>query len=128
IRSARSSRRADSHLDDKRPPDPIRGPFPCPGRPHRRYADATATSDWAVRLTRVQAEGWPMTTRSPDDAFLDIVAHELRTPVTSIYAAAYVLARDRLEADDRRAVAAALVIEVERLYRLIEDLVVYGRA
>ena len=29
---------------------------------------------------------------------------------------------------DRRAVAAALVVEVERLYRLIEDLVVYGRA
>ena len=69
-----------------------------------------------------------MTTRSPDDAFLDVVAHELRTPVTSIYAAAYVLARDRLETDDRRAVAAALVVEVERLYRLIEDLVVYGRA
>ena len=68
-----------------------------------------------------------MTSRSPDDAFLDVVAHELRTPVTSIYAAAYVLARNRLEADDRRAVAAALVVETERLYRLIEDLVVYGR-
>lgn len=68
-----------------------------------------------------------MTRRTPDDAFLEVVAHELRTPVTSIYAAAYVLARDRLEAEDRRAVAGALVVEVERLYRLIEDLVVYGR-
>lgn len=68
-----------------------------------------------------------MTTRSADDAFLEVVAHELRTPVTSIYAAAYVLARDRLKADDRQAVAAALVVEAERLYRLIEDLVVYGR-
>jgi K+-sensing histidine kinase KdpD len=67
------------------------------------------------------------TSRTPDDAFLEVVAHELRTPVTSIYAAAYVLARDRLEAEDRRAVAGALVVEVERLYRLIEDLVVYGR-
>ncbi len=37
-----------------------------------------------------------MTKRSPDDAFLDVVAHELRTPVTTIYAAAYVLAGDRL--------------------------------
>ncbi len=68
-----------------------------------------------------------MTSHSPDDAFLDVVAHELRTPVTSIYAAAYVLARDRLQARDRRVVATDLLIEIERLYRLIEDLVAYGR-
>ena len=69
-----------------------------------------------------------MTRRSPDDAFLDVVAHELRTPVTTIYAAAYVLAGDRLADDDRTTMAADLVHEVEALYRLVEDLLVYGRA
>jgi two-component system sensor histidine kinase KdpD len=69
-----------------------------------------------------------MTRRSPDDAFLEVVAHELRTPVTTIYAAAYVLARDRLGDDDRTMIAGDLVHEVERLYRLVEDLLVYGRA
>ena len=68
-----------------------------------------------------------MTSPLPDDAFLDVVAHELRTPVTSIYAAAFVLARDRLEAEDRKLVATDLLLEIERLYRLIEDLVAYGR-
>ena len=69
-----------------------------------------------------------MTSPLPDDAFLDVVAHELRTPVTSIYAAAFVLARDRLGAEDRKLVATDLLLEIERLYRLIEDLVAYGRA
>ena len=69
-----------------------------------------------------------MTRRSPDDAFLDVVAHELRTPVTTIYAAAYVLAGDHLGEDARTTIAADLVHEVEALYRLVEDLLVYGRA
>jgi K+-sensing histidine kinase KdpD len=39
-----------------------------------------------------------------------------------------VLARDRLSDDDRTMIAGDLVHEVERLYRLVEDLLVYGRA
>jgi K+-sensing histidine kinase KdpD len=92
-----------------------------------RHADATAGAAGGVRLTRPGADSESMTSRSPDDAFLDVVAHELRTPVTSIYAAAYVLVRDRLDADGRKVVAMDLLVEVERLYRLIEDLVAYGR-
>ena len=69
-----------------------------------------------------------MSDRSADDAFLDVVAHELRTPVTTIYAAAYVLAADRLGPGAREALAADLVAESERLYRLVEDLLIFGKA
>ena len=69
-----------------------------------------------------------MGARTPDDSFLEVIAHELRTPVTTIYAAAYVLAADRLERGARQALAADLVAELERLYRLVEDLLVFGQA
>jgi K+-sensing histidine kinase KdpD len=75
-----------------------------------------------------------MTSRSdsPDlmdrDAFLDIVAHELRTPVTTIYGGAELLATRELSESRRRAVAADIRSEADRLYRLVEDLVVLVRS
>src|SRR5258708_2296543 len=57
-------------------------------------------------------------------AFLDILSHELRTPVTTIYGGAQLLAKGELKADRRRALAEDVRVEADRLYRLVEDLVI----
>jgi K+-sensing histidine kinase KdpD len=62
------------------------------------------------------------------DAFLDILSHELRTPVTTIYGGAELLATRSLDARDRRTLTADVWAEADRLYRLVEDLVVIARS
>jgi K+-sensing histidine kinase KdpD len=57
-------------------------------------------------------------------AFLDILSHELRTPVTTIYGGAQMLAKRELEPDRRQALAEDVRVEADRLYRLVEDLVI----
>jgi K+-sensing histidine kinase KdpD len=62
------------------------------------------------------------------EVFLDILTHELRTPVTTIYGGAQLLATHDLSDTRRRAVAADIRSEADRLYRLVEDLVVLVRS
>jgi K+-sensing histidine kinase KdpD len=62
------------------------------------------------------------------DAFLDILSHELRTPVTTIYGGAQLLATKDLSSDRRRALAADVRGEADRLYSLVEDLVILVRS
>ncbi len=57
-------------------------------------------------------------------AFLDILSHELRTPVTTIYGGAQLLAKRELTSDRRLALAEDVRAEADRLYRLVEDLVI----
>jgi signal transduction histidine kinase len=63
------------------------------------------------------------------EAFLSLLSHELRTPVTSIYAAANVLGKRGTTLDDglRREILDDVVAEADRLYRLVEDLLVLAR-
>src|SRR4029078_8429045 len=63
------------------------------------------------------------------EAFLGLLSHELRTPVTTIYAAANVLARPSSTLDDetRQEILHDMVAESNRLYRLVEDLMVLAR-
>lgn len=63
------------------------------------------------------------------EAFLGLLSHELRTPVTSIYAAATVLGRpDRGISEEVKAeILSDIVAESDRLYRLVEDLLVLAR-
>jgi signal transduction histidine kinase len=63
------------------------------------------------------------------EAFLSLLSHELRTPVTSIYAAATVLGKraDQLDPATRSDILADIVGESDRLFRLIEDLLVLAR-
>lgn len=61
------------------------------------------------------------------EAFLSVLSHELRTPVTTIYGGAQVLATRELPAEQGRALAADIAHEAERLYRIVEDLVVLLR-
>jgi signal transduction histidine kinase len=56
------------------------------------------------------------------DAFLGILGHELRTPITSIVGGAELLQSDGLDPDTHREVAAALVAEADRLHLLVEQL------
>lgn len=64
------------------------------------------------------------------DAFLSLLSHELRTPMTAVYGGATLLQRigDRLDAATRNDIRADIVSEAERLSRLIDDLLVLTRA
>ncbi len=63
-------------------------------------------------------------------AFIGVLSHELRTPVTTIYAGARVLQTrgDRLDRATREEILADVAAECERLSRLVEDLLVLARA
>jgi signal transduction histidine kinase len=66
--------------------------------------------------------------RAQHDAFLGILSHELRTPITTIYAGSKVLARpEPLEEHTWRELAMDVSAEAEHLYRLVEDLLVMAR-
>ena len=66
--------------------------------------------------------------RAQREAFLGILSHELRTPITTIYAGSKVLARDEpLDAATSRELANDISSEAERLFRLVEDLLVMTR-
>lgn len=63
------------------------------------------------------------------EAFLGVLAHELRTPVTTIYGGAATLLRSRRRTDSTsKAILADVAAESERLFRLVENLLVLARA
>ena len=59
------------------------------------------------------------------EAFLGVLSHELRTPITTIYGGAKMLLR--ADAADRRELLTDIAAESDRLYRLVEDLLVLTR-
>jgi K+-sensing histidine kinase KdpD len=63
-------------------------------------------------------------------AFFGVVSHELRTPITTIYGGIRMLdqAGARLSHDTRAQLIDDITAESERLYRLVEDLLVLSRA
>ncbi len=62
------------------------------------------------------------------EAFLAILSHELRTPITTIYAGSSVLARrPTLSPRATRTLANDISAEAARLYDLVEDLLVLAR-
>jgi signal transduction histidine kinase len=64
------------------------------------------------------------------EAFIDVISHELRTPVTTILGAAQILARSERARDGspRDSLLDDIHLEAERLHRLVEDLLVLTRA
>jgi PAS domain S-box-containing protein len=67
-------------------------------------------------------------TRRMREAFMGILSHELRTPVTTILAGSKVLARrHHLPGPTRTELIEDIEAEAERLYRLVEDLLVLAR-
>ncbi len=67
--------------------------------------------------------------RLAQEAFIGVLSHELRTPVTTIYAGSKMLggSRGTLTPSVRREVYRDIAAESERLYRLVEDLLVLAR-
>jgi PAS domain S-box-containing protein len=63
------------------------------------------------------------------DTFIGVLSHELRTPVTTIFAGSKVLAREdnQLPAETRQEIFSDIVIESERLHRLVEDVIAMTR-
>ena len=63
------------------------------------------------------------------ETFVGVLSHELRTPVTTIYGGAKLLARQdsTLDEETRRGVFADITEESERLHRLVEDVVALNR-
>ncbi len=64
------------------------------------------------------------------DAFIAVLSHELRTPITAIYAGARMLLRPDAERDaaTRADLVSDIAAESERLHRLVDDLLVLARA
>ena len=85
-----------------------------------------------VVLRDVTEERRARTTR---EAFIGVLSHELRTPITTIFAGAKLLARPSRgkgagggpSAAVRRAVMSDIQDEADHLYRLVEDLLVLAR-
>jgi signal transduction histidine kinase len=66
--------------------------------------------------------------RPAREAFLAVLSHELRTPITTIYAGSSVLARrPSLSPAATRTLAGDISAEAARLYDLVEDLLVLAR-
>jgi signal transduction histidine kinase len=65
-------------------------------------------------------------TEAARNAFIGMLSHELRTPVTMIYGSATVLQREG-GGPERDELITDLVEESDRLYRLVEDLLVLSR-
>jgi signal transduction histidine kinase len=97
---------------------PVPGVSRRPGEPEEDQGRIAVMRDiTASRRARAQRE-----------AFLGILSHELRTPITTIYAGSKVLAREEpLHSATRRELAADISAEAERLFRLVEDLLVMTR-
>jgi K+-sensing histidine kinase KdpD len=64
------------------------------------------------------------------DAFIGVISHELRTPITTIYGLTKMLRQrlDTLAPEIRRQAIEDVEAEADRLYRLVEDLLVLSRA
>lgn len=67
--------------------------------------------------------------RAVREAFIGILSHELRTPVTTIYGGSEMLARAGagITEEQRRDVHEDIRAEADRLYRLVENLLVLSR-
>ena len=78
-----------------------------------------------MRLYHAMAEA-----QAQREAFFGILSHELRTPITTIYGGSRMLvqADGRLSNDAQREIQADIAADAERLYRLIEDLLVLTRS
>lgn len=96
-----------------------------------RAASGKLASDLAATAADLEARhADEERTRTFRDAFIGVISHELRTPITTIYGMSHIL-RDRHRTMDPGEVTARLddiETEADRLRRLTEDLLVLSRA
>jgi two-component system sensor histidine kinase KdpD len=65
--------------------------------------------------------------RQLQEAFVGVMSHELRTPITTILAGSKLLTRDSTMSERSRDLAEDIEAEADRLFRLVEDLLVLSR-
>jgi signal transduction histidine kinase len=84
----------------------------------RLYAESQAAQEELRQASRAK------------DDFLGIVSHELRTPITTIYGGARLLGarRDQLASENTDELISDIEQESERLYRLVQNLLVLARS
>jgi signal transduction histidine kinase len=96
-------------------------------------SDASATRRIVPAMAQpppaVYVEG---TADDPDDmllrqAFVGVLSHELRTPITAIYGGTQLLRNEGISAEVRGSIVNDIAAEAERLYRLVEDLLAMAR-
>ena len=95
----------------------------------RRYRAATNAGDGggsAPMVVVLRDVTSARAARAARDAFIGVLSHELRTPITTIYGGSELLERD-LDKDRRAEVISDIRVESERLARLVEDLLVMTR-
>jgi signal transduction histidine kinase len=90
---------------------------------HEGDSSAPSGSSLIVTLRDVTAE---RTADQAREAFLGVLSHELRTPITAIYGYAKVLRR-RGRGIEAAEMLADIEIEADRLYRIVEDLLALNR-
>jgi PAS domain S-box-containing protein len=105
----------------------VRGPDGYPARmlgTMRDITDRMRAEEDRDRMLQAEREAARLR-----DAFIGVVTHELRTPITTIFGGTRVLARRwrEMEPDDRDDILRDIVEESDRLYRLVEDLLVLTR-
>ena len=102
------------------------------GRSHSILSRGFPIHDDAGRVTSWAGINLDITDRKDAEAFREafagIMAHELRTPITSINAASTLLSRAGLDEARKADLLDDIVQESDRLRRLVEDLVVLARA
>jgi K+-sensing histidine kinase KdpD len=106
--------------------DRIDGPFGS----HEEEALAALGAAAGVALERVRSVTELEEAQQQRQAFFGVISHELRTPITTIYGGSRVLRQSgsRLNHDARQQLLDDIAEEAERLYRLVEDLLVLSRA
>ncbi len=84
---------------------------------------------WATGTVVVLTAAVPLSLRAPEE-LLGVLAHDLRTPVTTIYAGASLLQRagDRLPAATRISVVNDIRAEADRLRQLVDDMIMASEA
>jgi PAS domain S-box-containing protein len=94
--------------------------------PVARKDDGSGEIETIVMLRDVTAARLSQAIR---DTFIGVLSHELRTPVTTIFAGSKVLARegDHLAPETRREIFSDIAVESERLHRLVEDVIAMTR-
>ena len=98
------------------------------GRPRRITAtDRDVTLDRLAEAERERLLEQEREARRLQEAFVGVMSHELRTPITTIIAGAQLLLRHRGLSRGARELAEDVGDEAERLYRLVEDLLVLSR-
>jgi signal transduction histidine kinase len=80
----------------------------------------------AARFAMLEDRTDVVETEAARDTFVSMLSHELRTPITTIYGGAQLLRRDPPEAT-RRELLEEVGAETDRLYQLVEDLLVLSR-